>query len=246
MKLKNFLLGTCLVASATALAQDNTITVETAKLGAPVQPTMYGIFFEDINYAADGGLYAELVMNRSFEFPNHFAGWDISGQVSLRNDGPFDKNPHYVRLAPSGHAHKHTMIENSGFFGMGIKKGAEYKFSVWARCPEGGNSKIWVDLVDNATMGEDQKIGNGGVEISGKEWKKYTLTIKASKTIEKAHMRVWGDSKVTTDLEHVSLFPADTYMGQPDSGSKKPAGTSEEVVVLGSFRYPDLPLHPVL
>ena len=237
MKLKNLLLGTCLVASATALAQDNTITVETAKLGAPVQPTMYGIFFEDINYAADGGLYAELVMNRSFEFPNHFAGWDISGQVSLRNDGPFDKNPHYVRLAPSGHAHKHTMIENSGFFGMGIKKGAEYKFSVWARCPEGGNSKIWVDLVDNATMGEDQKIGNGGVEISGKEWKKYTLTIKASKTIEKAHMRVWGDSKVTTDLEHVSLFPADTYMGD-ENGMRKDLAQALYDMRPGVFRFP--------
>ncbi|MCQ2222551.1 MAG: carbohydrate binding domain-containing protein [Bacteroidaceae bacterium] len=237
MKLKSILFTTCLMASATVLAQDNTITVETAKLGAPVQSTMYGIFFEDINYAADGGLYAELVMNRSFEFPNPYAGWDISGKVSLQSDGPFDKNPHYVRLAPSGHAHKHTMIENSGFFGMGIKKGAEYKFSVWARCPEGGNSKIWVDLVDNATMGEDQKIGNGGVEIQGKEWKKYTLTIKASKTIEKAHMRVWGDSKVTTDLEHISLFPADTYMGD-ENGMRKDLAQALYDMHPGVFRFP--------
>ncbi len=237
MKLKNILLGACLMASANAMAQDNTITVETAKLGAPVQKTMYGIFFEDINYAADGGLYAELVMNRSFEFPNPYAGWDISGKVSLHNDGPFDKNPHYVRLAPSGHAHKHTMIENSGFFGMGIKKGAEYKFSVWARCPEGGSSKIWVDLVDNATMGEDQKIGNGGVEISGKDWKKYTLTLKANKTVEKAHMRVWGDSKVTTDLEHVSLFPADTYMGD-ENGMRKDLAQALYDMRPGVFRFP--------
>ena len=237
MKLRNILFGACLAASGTMMAQDNTITVETAKLGAPVQPTMYGIFFEDINYAADGGLYAELVMNRSFEFPNAFAGWDISGKVTLHNDGPFDKNPHYVRLAPSGHAHKHTMIENSGFFGMGIKKGAEYKFSVWARCPEGGNSKIWVDLVDNATMGEDQKIGNGGVEISGKEWKKYTLTLKANKTIEKAHMRVWGDSKVTTDLEHVSLFPADTYHGD-ENGMRKDLAQALYDMRPGIFRFP--------
>ena len=237
MKLRNILFGACLAASGTMMAQDNTITVETAKLGAPVQPTMYGIFFEDINYAADGGLYAELVMNRSFEFPNAFAGWDISGKVTLHNDGPFDKNPHYVRLAPSGHAHKHTMIENSGFFGMGIKKGAEYKFSVWARCPEGGNSKIWVDLVDNATMGEDQKIGNGGVEISGKEWKKYTLTLKTNKTIEKAHMRVWGDSKVTTDLEHVSLFPADTYHGD-ENGMRKDLAQALYDMRPGIFRFP--------
>ena len=61
-----------LAASMSAGAQTHVLDVNTKKLGAPVQPTMYGIFFEDINYAADGGLYAELVMNRSFEYPNHF------------------------------------------------------------------------------------------------------------------------------------------------------------------------------
>lgn len=237
MTIKNILLGACLTASMAAQAQDNTITVETAKLGSPIQPTMYGIFFEDINYAADGGLYAELVMNRSFEFPNNYAGWDISGKVSLQNDGPFEKNPHYVRLAPSGHNDKHTMIENSGFFGMGIKKGAEYKFSVWARCPEGGNSKIWIDLVDNATMGEDQKIGNGGIDIQGKEWKKYTLILKANKTVEKAHLRIWGDSKATTDVEHVSLFPVDTYQGD-ENGMRKDLAQALYDMRPGIFRFP--------
>ena len=237
MRIKNILLGAFLTAGISASAQDNTITVETAKLGAPVQPTMYGIFFEDINYAADGGLYAELVINRSFEFPNPFAGWDISGKVTLQNDGPFDKNPHYVRLAPSGHNDKHTMIENHGFFGMGLKKGAAYRFTVWARCPEGGNSKIWIDLVDNATMGEDQKLGNGGIEVSGKEWKKYTLVLKAGKTIERAHLRVWGDRRVTTDLEHVSLFPVDTYNGD-ENGMRKDLAQALFDMKPGVFRFP--------
>ena len=237
MRIKNILLGAFLTAGISASAQDNTITVETAKLGAPVQPTMYGIFFEDINYAADGGLYAELVINRSFEFPNPFAGWDISGKVTLQNDGPFDKNPHYVRLAPSGHNDKHTMIENHGFFGMGLKKGAAYRFTVWARCPEGGNSKIWIDLVDNATMGEDQKRGNGGTEVSGKERKKYTLVLKAGKTIERAHLRVWGDSRVTTDLEHVSLFPVDTYNGD-ENGMRKDLAQALFDMKPGVFRFP--------
>ena len=237
MRIKNILLGAFLTAGISASAQDNTITVETAKLGSPVQPTMYGIFFEDINYAADGGLYAELVINRSFEFPNPFAGWDISGKVTLQNDGPFDKNPHYVRLAPSGHNDKHTMIENHGFFGMGLKKGAAYRFTVWARCPEGGNSKIWIDLVDNATMGEDQKLGNGGIEVSGKEWKKYTLVLKAGKTIERAHLRVWGDSRVTTDLEHVSLFPVDTYNGD-ENGMRKDLAQALFDMKPGVFRFP--------
>ena len=237
MRIKNILLTAMLASSVASQAQDNTITVETAKLGAPVQSTMYGIFFEDINYAADGGLYAELVMNRSFEFANPFAGWDISGKVSLQNDGPFEKNPHYVRLNPSGHSDKHTMIENSGFFGMGIKKGAEYRFSVWARCPKGGDAKLWIDLVENATMGDDQKVGNGGVEIHGSEWKKYTVVLKAGKTVEKAHLRVWGDSKVTTDLEHVSLFPVDTYMGD-ENGLRKDLAQALYDMRPGIFRFP--------
>ena len=218
-------------------AQTNTFVINTTKAGAPIPSTMYGIFFEDINYAADGGLYAELIKNRSFEFPNNYAGWIISGRVSLKDDGPFKKNPHYVRLAPSGHRDKHTMIENEGFFGIGVKANAEYRFSVWARVPDGGNAKIWIDLVENATMTDDQKIGNAGLDISGKEWKKYTVTLKAKKTLDKAHLRVWGDSKVTTDLEHVSLFPVDTYKGH-ENGMRKDLAESLEQLKPGVFRFP--------
>ena len=218
-------------------AQTNTFDINTSKAGAPIPSTMYGIFFEDINYAADGGLYAELIKNRSFEFPNNYAGWIISGKVSLKDDGPFKKNPHYVRLAPSGHRDKHTMIENEGFFGIGVKANAEYRFSVWARVPDGGNAKIWIDLVENATMTDDQKIGNAGLDIYGKEWKKYTVTLKAKKTLDKAHLRVWGDSKVTTDLEHVSLFPVDTYKGH-ENGMRKDLAESLEQLKPGVFRFP--------
>ena len=214
MKLRLFICAVALSATLCASAQTHVMDVNTKKLGAPVQSTMYGIFFEDINYAADGGLYAELVMNRSFEFPNHFAGWDISGKVTLKDDGPFERNPHYVRLAPSGHSDKHTMIENRGFFGMGVKGGEEYRFSVWARVPDGGKAKLYVDIVDNATMNDDQKLGNAGVDVSGKEWKKYTAILKPRRTFDKAHLRVWGDSKVTTDVEHVSLFPVKTWKGR--------------------------------
>ena len=94
------------------MAAEHNFEINVSKMGAPIQKTMYGIFFEDINYAADGGLYAELVVNRSFEFPNHLAGWDVSGKVSVLADGPFDKNPHYVRLEPAGHAHKHSSTQN--------------------------------------------------------------------------------------------------------------------------------------
>lgn len=235
---KTFLASALALASVfCANAQTNEMIVKANKPGAQVQSTMYGIFFEDINYAADGGLYAELVMNRSFEFPNRLAGWDISGKVTVRDDGPFDKNPHYVRLAPSGHREKHTMIENSGFFGMGVKKDADYRFSVWARCPQGGKSKIYVDLVDNATMGDDQKIGNAGIDVEGTEWKKYTVVVKARKTLEKAHLRVWGDAKNTTDLEHVSLFPVDTWKGR-ENGMRKDLAQALADLKPGVFRFP--------
>ena len=236
MNLKSLSVAFALTASLAMQAQ-HVMDVNTKKLGAPVSSTMYGLFFEDINYAADGGLYAELVINRSFEFPNHFAGWDISGKVTLKDDGPFDKNPHYVRLAPSGHSDKYTMIENHGFFGMGVKGGEEYRFSVWARVPDGGTAKLWIDLVDNATMGDDQKIGNTGVEISGKEWKKYTAIIKPKRTFEKAHLRVWGDSKVTTDVEHISLFPVKTYKGR-ENGLRADLAKALEDVHPGVFRFP--------
>ena len=236
MNLKLVSLSMVFAASLQAQAQ-HVMDVNTQKLGAPVSPTMYGLFFEDINYAADGGLYAELVKNRSFEFPNPFTGWDISGKVSLKDDGPFDKNPHYVRLAPSGHNDKHTMIENHGFFGMGVKGGEEYRFSVWARVPDGGTAKLWIDIVDNATMSDEQKLGNASVEVSGKEWKKYTTVIKPKRTFAKAHLRVWGDSKVTTDVEHISLFPVKTYKGR-ENGLREDLAKALEDVHPGVFRFP--------
>ena len=234
---KIFSICATMMVAAGMTAQTHTLDVNTSKVGGPIPSTMYGIFFEDINYAADGGLYGELVKNRSFEFPNHYAGWDISGKVTLKDDGPFNKNPHYVRLAPSGHSDKHTMIENHGFFGMGVKGGEEYRFSVWARVPNGGTAKLWIDLVDNATMGDDQKLGNASVEVSGSEWKKYTAILKPNRTFAKAHLRVWGDSKVTTDVEHVSLFPVDTYR-KHENGMRKDLAESLEQLHPGVFRFP--------
>ena len=106
MKLTSTLAAFGFAACAMAQGTSHQFDVNTKKLGAEISPTMYGIFFEDINYAADGGLYAELVKNRSFEFPcNNLQGWKVAGKVELKNDGPFERNPHYVRLNGSGHGH---------------------------------------------------------------------------------------------------------------------------------------------
>lgn len=189
--------------------------VNMKKMGAPIQPTMYGIFFEDINYGADGGLYAELVKNRSFDFPYAFTGWQVAGKVELRNgDGPFDRNPNYVRLSYSGHHDKFTALINEGFFGVAVEKGKTYNFSVWARVPQGfDTAKIRVQLANPTTMGERQQFVEQILTVSGHEWKRYEIAIESPLTYPKAQLRLFLVGKNSVDLEHVSLFPADAWNG---------------------------------
>ncbi len=226
------------MACVSAFAGNHLLEVKTTKTSAPVQSTMYGIFFEDINYAADGGLYAELVKNRSFEFPQHLMGWRAFGKFEVKADGPFERNPHYVRLSYSGHRDKTTGLENEGFFGIATKKGATYRFSVWARCPEGGSSTLEVSLVDNDTMGEDQRFATVKVDISGKEWKKYTAELKSPRTEPKGALRIFlGGRKDVTDVEHISLFPTDTWKGR-ENGMRKDLAQALYDMHPGVFRFP--------
>ena len=183
-------------------------TVNAKKLGAPIQSTMYGIFFEDINFGADGGLYAEMVENRSFEFPQQLMGWNTFGKVQVNDANPaFDRNPHYVTLKESGHRDKFTGLENRGFFGMGLKKGMDYHFSVYARTA--GSSQIRVELVGS----DDEVMTKQQIAIAGNNWKKYTITLKSPKTDAKGLMRIYLEGKGSVDLDHVSLFPADAWKG---------------------------------
>ena len=238
MNLRQLSCAFALAMSLSATAADNHVfEVNTKKLGAPVQSTMYGIFFEDINYAADGGLYAEMVKNRSFEFPQHLMGWRAYGKFEVRNDGPFERNPHYVRLSYSGHRDKFTGIENEGFFGIAVKKDATYRFSVWARCPEGGKATLEVRLVDNDTMGENQEFVTTRVEVSGKEWKKYTAELKSPRTEPKGALRLFLRGNATCDVEHVSLFPTDTWKGR-ENGMRKDLAQALFDMHPGVFRFP--------
>lgn len=219
-------------------AQTNEMVVQAGKMGAEIQPTMYGLFFEDINYAADGGLYAELIKNRSFEFPQNLLGWKTYGNVALQKDGPFERNPHYVRLSDPGHSHKHTGLENEGFFGVGLKKDAEYRFSVWARLPQGSSEeKIRVELVDTKSMDESQAIASQTLAINSKEWKKYQVILKSPVTNPKAILRIFLTSKGTVDLEHVSLFPVDTWKGH-ENGLRKDLAQALADINPGVFRFP--------
>ena len=165
MKIKVLSCAIALASAMTANAQTNVMDINTKKVGAPVQNTMYGLFFEDINYAADGGLYGELIKNRSFEFPQNFMGWQVFGKVQLKNDGPFERCPHYVPLSDPGHKERRTGIQNEGYFGIGVVKGEQYRFTVWARAPK-GKSAIRVQLIDQNTMGEKQQFTEDKLEVS--------------------------------------------------------------------------------
>lgn len=237
-KYKGLLAVLALAAGSALQAQTNELVIQAGKPGAEIQPTMYGLFFEDINYAADGGLYAELVKNRSFEFPQHFMGWKTFGKVSLKDDGPFERNPHYVRLAYAGHPHKQTGLDNEGFFGIGIKKGAEYRFSVWARVAEGETpAKIRVELADTKSMGEQQAFATADVTVDSREWKKYQVILKPEVTNPKAILRIFLASRQTVDLEHISLFPVDTWQGH-ENGLRKDLAQALADIKPGVFRFP--------
>lgn len=219
-------------------AQTHEFNITPKKLGAAIPSTLYGIFFEDINYAADGGLYGELVKNRSFEFPDNYMGWKKFGNVNLKDDGPFNKNPHYIRVGYSGHGDKFSGVENEGFFGIGYKKGDEYRFSVWARVPEGGTGKIRVMLCDPSTMDERQQFTEQEVTIDSKEWKKYTVVLKSSKTADKGTLRVMlSRGSAVVDLEHISLFPVDTFNGH-ENGMRKDLAQALADLKPGVFRFP--------
>ena len=183
-----------------------------AKPGTAIHSTMYGIFFEDINFGADGGLYAEMVQNRSFEFPDRLMGWNMFGNVQVSDVRPaFDRNPHYVVLGDSGHIEKRTGLENRGFFGMGLKKGLRYDFSVYARLHDAGSqpARIRVELVNAA----NNIITRQRITIDSRDWKKYTCSLTPNVTEQKGLMRIFLETKEGVDLDHVSLFPSDNWNG---------------------------------
>lgn len=209
--------------------------LDTKKVGSPIQSTMYGLFFEDINFAADGGLYAELVKNRSFDFPQSLMGWYTFGKVEVTKNNPlFDRNPNYVILSDPGHAHKRTGIENEGFRGMGFKKDATYRFSVWAKnINVTGDQKIRVELLDPRS----NIIGSEEVTINSSDWKKYQVTLTSKVTEEKGRLRIFLASQGSIALEHVSLFPTDTYKGR-ENGLRKDLAQALTDIHPGIFRFP--------
>ena len=235
MKLRLLSCALLMTGALTVQAQ-HVMDVNTKKLGATVQSTMYGLFFEDINFAADGGLYGELVKSRSFEFAQPYMGWRVFGNVELKADGPFERCPHYVVLSDPGHRERRTGLQNEGYFGIGVEQDKEYRFSVWAKAPR-GNSQIRVQLINENAMTEHQEFVQEKLDVNGNEWKQYEIVLKASRTEPKAQLRIFLSSLNPVALEHISLFPVDTYKGRKN-GLRRDLAQALEDMHPGVFRFP--------
>ncbi len=208
-----------LVASGYLQAQSPTVfKVDINKNEGSINPKMIGVFFEDINLGADGGIYAELVKNRSFEFNRPLMGWNIirknfvEGDVLVINEETRrPKNPRFIRVQSANVSKGDLGLVNEGFRGMGFKKDLPYDFSFLYRQSSSGFS-IHVELLDE----KNNVIGTSMVKPTGSHeaWQKVSGSVVSSSTIEKGKMRIWFEGSGTIDMDMISLFPTDTWKGR--------------------------------
>jgi alpha-L-arabinofuranosidase len=245
MKLRQQLLTlsfTCLLVISSIAQINNVINIKADKPGAAIQPSMWGVFFEDINMGADGGIYAELVKNRSFEFYKPMMGWKVLGKPATEGDFLVQNrqqintaNPRFLRVTLHNNAYKTIGLNNEGFRGMGIKSGVRYDFSVTYQRQSTNPIKIHIELVNE----KDENIGGTVVtaNATSNEWKKLTGNFSSSATVQKAKMNIWFEGDGVIDLDMVSLFPEDTW-------KKRPGGMRADMIQLladmkpGFIRFP--------
>lgn len=217
MKTGSIILALCslTLGLATVSPAQTRITVQTDKPGAAVRPTMWGVFFEDINFGADGGLYAELVKNRSFEFPDGIMGWSrilregSEGYIYVEKYPEEQTNAHFLRMQ-IGRTGRGFGISNGGFRGMGVREGKDYRFSVRARLTAGGPIALRVELAGRGR----RPLAEAKLEGFTSQWQEYTAVLRAESTEEKARLNLFVEGSGTLDLDMVSLFPVDTWKGR--------------------------------
>ncbi len=194
-----------------------TATLKVSAQEKPISDKLIGIFFEDISYAADGGLYAELIQNRDFEYiPRDHRGWSAttswSGSkpvVVVSVDPLSENNPHYAVLG-------NDTIYNEGWDGIAVTAGAKYDFSMFVRnipAPQ-GKSKLKKDFVISLITEDGSVIAQAKVKTQGADWRKYEAVLTATQTCEKARLAVAGLKDEKAGIDMVSLFPRETFMGR--------------------------------
>ncbi|MDH6304303.1 beta-xylosidase/alpha-L-arabinofuranosidase [Parabacteroides sp. PF5-5] len=191
-----------------------------------ISDNLMGIFYEDLNYAADGGLYAELVQNRDFEYSpedvagnnknwNAFTSWEL--QTGAKGKATFTidtvqpihpNNPHYAVLDIK-HAGKGIAFVNEGFDGIVLKAGESYNFSLFAK---GKTGKLSVQL-----LGKNGEIfAEAQIDNLTAEWKKYTGVLTSNQDVSDARLAVRIYKKGSVSLDMISLFPQKTFKNRPN------------------------------
>jgi alpha-L-arabinofuranosidase len=245
-------LASCLLTSVPAAsgvaATDYTLTADSTGRGAKIDRTMYGVFFEDINRAADGGLYAELVQNRSFEYDpadnaayTSMTSWAPTstggaGAVQVVDDAGRlnERNRRYLKLDLNGGAGEYG-VANSGYnSGIRVENGKRYDFSVWARADQPSGTRVTVALTDPAGQSLAEPVR---LQVRGDRWTKYTGTLRARTASTLGRLALTGGGTGTVRLDMVSLFPQETYKNRPN-GMRRDLAEKIAALKPGFVRFP--------
>jgi alpha-L-arabinofuranosidase len=197
-----------------------TLTVSVDRPGVKVSPMLYGLFFEEINRAGDGGIYAEMVQNRSFEDGDKLPAWTLvksdgaEGSMALDAAKPLNQpNPHSLRLeATRINAGGRVGAANEGFKGMAVRKNAEYLLSLHARCAGGFKGALTASL----ESADGKVLGSAKVEGLTEDWRKFDCVLPPGATDAAARLVVALSGPGTVWLDMVSLFPKDTWKARPN------------------------------
>jgi len=187
-----------------------------------ISDLLIGVFFEDLNYAADGGLYAELIQNRDFEYAlsdkegkdknwNSRKAWELKGKGvfwEIDSISPIHpNNKHYAKLKLDG---SDAVLVNEGFEGIPLKAGDKYNFSLFSKIQEGKGGQVLVRLVD-----KDGKVcGEKTVNCTSANWKKQEIVLTATQTVADAKLEIHPRFKGTLAMDMISLFPQKTFKGR--------------------------------
>lgn len=196
-----------------------TVSIAADQAGRKISPDLFGIFFEDINYAADGGLYAELIQNRSFEYSsadnkkwNPLTAWatSASNSVSVESDSPLhENNPHYAVIHATG---ADTALRNEGFDGIALKAGEKYDLSLFARTIAGGPGPILARLESRSGT----VLAEAGFTGVTKQWSKFAATFEPKESDAVARLTIVASGTGSVGLDMVSLFPQRTFRHRPN------------------------------
>jgi alpha-L-arabinofuranosidase len=209
-----------------------TITVHPEK-ARPISDLLLGIFFEDINYAADGGLYAELVQNRDFEYApgdkegrdpqwNSMHSWKLTGDnttIHIDTIAPIHvNNPHYAMLDTKAAG---AVLSNTGFDGIPVRKGEKYQLSLFCKRPDNKGGKLRVTLVSK----QQEVLAQTILNIQPGEWKSVQATLTATASSDEGHLELQPLNNGRLQLDMVSLFPAATFKNRKNGLRKDLAET---------------------